>query len=69
MGSTELETRLTSKAQAAFESGCMFVYSRDGVLWLAIRAEDGYRTLRAIGIPKMGIRRLLAEVTSVAATY
>lgn len=69
MTTIELEQRLTQVAADAFENGSLFVYGREGVLWLAARVGEKYRTMRAVGIPKQGIPRLTAEVRRIASEH
>jgi hypothetical protein len=66
MTTTDYEARLTAAAQTAFENGAVFVYARSGVLWLAERRGTGFHTFAAVGIPRQGIRRLLASLGRMA---
>ena len=76
MKTSDLIQRLNHAAREAFESSSVEVEFRDGVLWLVrVGAPHDYpiganrRSLAPVGLPKSGIRRLVAEIRTIAERY
>lgn len=72
----EMTDRLDGAVRDAFENGQMGIRLVDGVFWIvrtiSLASENGrkdHMKVRAVGLPKEGLKRLTASVERIASEF